>query len=157
VDHYSPAYVQKQLGTGLSRSRWTSTGVGSRGKVRRTRPQLCGDRRQNRGAPRHWLCRGRNGSAKFDPMDRAEIIEEMVLFSSGSVKIRPNRQEKRRNSLELRLNYNMVPKAGFEPARVFPTTPSRWRVYQVPPLRHVGAHLLWGAGGVGAVGWAGAG
>jgi hypothetical protein len=30
----------------------------------------------------------------------------------------------------------MVPKAGFEPARVFPTTPSRWRVYQVPPLRH---------------------
>src|SRR5512147_1669582 len=49
----------------------------------------------------------------------------------------------------------MVPKAGFEPARVFPTTPSRWRVYQVPPLRHLGDnHLL---GGVGGVGWAGAG
>jgi hypothetical protein len=30
----------------------------------------------------------------------------------------------------------LVPKAGLEPARVFPTTPSRWRVYQIPPLRH---------------------
>ncbi len=31
----------------------------------------------------------------------------------------------------------MVPKAGFEPARGLPTTPSRWRVYQIPPLRHI--------------------
>ena len=59
----------------------------------------------------------------------------------------------------------MVPKAGFEPARVFPTTPSRWRVYQVPPLRHRTAHLAGGAAGVcgpedgaggGVSGWAGA-
>jgi hypothetical protein len=49
----------------------------------------------------------------------------------------------------------LVPKAGFEPARVFPTTPSRWRVYQVPPLRHIGDHLLSGAG-VGGTGLAGA-
>jgi hypothetical protein len=30
----------------------------------------------------------------------------------------------------------MVRKAGLEPARVLPTTPSRWRVYQIPPLPH---------------------
>ncbi len=52
----------------------------------------------------------------------------------------------------------MVPKAGFEPARVFPTTPSRWRVYQVPPLRHKNktAHLTGGleAGGVAGAGGA---
>jgi hypothetical protein len=41
----------------------------------------------------------------------------------------------------------MVPKAGFEPARVFPTTPSRWRVYQVPPLRHRENHLPGPPGG----------
>ena len=29
----------------------------------------------------------------------------------------------------------MVPKAGLEPARALPTTPSRWRVCHVPPLR----------------------
>ena len=31
----------------------------------------------------------------------------------------------------------MVPKAGLEPAQAWPTTPSRWRVYQVPPLRRI--------------------
>jgi hypothetical protein len=30
----------------------------------------------------------------------------------------------------------VVRKAGLEPARVLPTTPSRWRVYQFPPLPH---------------------
>jgi hypothetical protein len=30
----------------------------------------------------------------------------------------------------------VVRKAGLEPARVLPTTPSRWRVYQIPPLPH---------------------
>ena len=50
----------------------------------------------------------------------------------------------------------MVPKAGFEPARVFPTTPSRWRVYQVPPLRHRVDHLLGGVAEPGGAGWAGA-
>ncbi len=36
----------------------------------------------------------------------------------------------------------LVPKAGLEPARVFPTTPSRWRVYQIPPLRRSGQLIL---------------
>src|SRR4030042_6041048 len=50
----------------------------------------------------------------------------------------------------------MVPKAGFEPARVFPTTPSRWRVYR---FHHFGTwvidHLLGGAAGPGGAGWTG--
>gem|GEM_PF-5051553 len=33
--------------------------------------------------------------------------------------------------------FYLVPKAGLEPARGLPTTPSRWRVYQIPPLRHI--------------------
>ena len=33
----------------------------------------------------------------------------------------------------------MVPKAGFEPARVFPTTPSRWRVYR---FHHFGTWVI---------------
>ena len=36
----------------------------------------------------------------------------------------------------LSLGWVLVPKPGLEPGRELPTTPSRWRVYQIPPLRH---------------------
>jgi integrase len=94
--HISPAYVQKQLGhhsismTVDIYGHWVTGGAGTPGP---------GPTAQGKTGESFYADPGAGmSSAKFDRMDRVKIIEEKVLFSSGSakcsVRIRPEGQTK---------------------------------------------------------------
>ena len=103
-----------------------------------TRPDWC----RRTGSNRHEGC----PSTVFETAASACSATSASMERKTRLELATSSLARRRSTTELLPRINWCRRRDLNPHRLTPTTPSRWRVYQLPPLRHVRQSLAGVAG-----------